>query len=432
MQNFDLHTRAYSSTELELAVTSSPAGEVSGIDAPISPTDASDLARLDRTTLRDEAIAFTHAVMPEPVRALWRESVGRAGQAGLRLRIRTADPVSAALPWELLYDEERGYFISLDPTTPTVRYPEGPIPRSSKRRESPLRLLITGATPADQAPLAVVAELDAIERQLRARSGDRATSVQRNNHLTAAAFDQELLAFRPHVWHFAGHGEWDEEEETAVLLLEDGQGRSARVDAEQLATWLRGRGVALIVLNACEGAEEGGQLWSGLAQGLVRAGVPAVAAMQAPISDGAAGAFGATLYTSLAAGHPLDVAVVHARQAVSRLSAREADAGEWLIPALIMRAADGQLWRTHDEETAAQPSGGGGAGGISIGAIQATNVSMGDQVIDQRGATFNTGPRTHIDTGGGAYAGGDVNTGGGDFVGRDSINNEQSTANGEQ
>jgi len=57
-------------------------------------------------------------------------------------------------------------------------------------------------------------------------------------------------------------------------------------------------------------------------------------------------------------------------------------------------------------------------GGISIGKIEAVNVGE-NQVIDQRGATF--GGHTAIDTGGGTYIGGHVNTGGGDFVGRDKV-----------
>jgi hypothetical protein len=62
----------------------------------------------------------------------------------------------------------------------------------------------------------------------------------------------------------------------------------------------------------------------------------------------------------------------------------------------------------------------GAPGGISIGKIEAANVGE-TQIIDQRGATFNLGSRTEINTGGGAYIGGSVNTGGGSFTGRDSI-----------
>ncbi|MFM7581353.1 MAG: hypothetical protein ACKO9F_01340 [Caldilinea sp.] len=60
----------------------------------------------------------------------------------------------------------------------------------------------------------------------------------------------------------------------------------------------------------------------------------------------------------------------------------------------------------------------GQGGGISIGKIEATNVSMRDQYIFERGE-INMGNETKIDTGGGAVVGGSVYTGGGHFVGRD-------------
>lgn len=65
-------------------------------------------------------------------------------------------------------------------------------------------------------------------------------------------------------------------------------------------------------------------------------------------------------------------------------------------------------------------------GGVSVGKVEAANVALGTQIIDQRGATFYIGG-TKIDTGGGAYVGGSVDTGGGAFVGRDA--NTPSPAN---
>jgi hypothetical protein len=46
-------------------------------------------------------------------------------------------------------------------------------------------------------------------------------------------------------------------------------------------------------------------------------------------------------------------------------------------------------------------------GGVSVGKVEAANVALGTQIIDQRGATFYIGG-TKIDTGGGAYVGGSV------------------------
>lgn len=60
----------------------------------------------------------------------------------------------------------------------------------------------------------------------------------------------------------------------------------------------------------------------------------------------------------------------------------------------------------------------GQIGGITIGKIEAANVGE-TQFIDQRNATLHIGGSKQIDTGGGAYVGGNVNTRGGDFVGHD-------------
>lgn len=58
---------------------------------------------------------------------------------------------------------------------------------------------------------------------------------------------------------------------------------------------------------------------------------------------------------------------------------------------------------------------------IQIGKIEAVNVAMGNQIIDQRGANIQVGGRTTIKTSGGSYVAGDVETGG-DFSGRDQVN----------
>ncbi len=66
------------------------------------------------------------------------------------------------------------------------------------------------------------------------------------------------------------------------------------------------------------------------------------------------------------------------------------------------------------------------AGGVHVDKVEAANAAIGGaQIIDQRGATIYIGG-TKIDTGGGAYVGGNVDTGGGDFVGRDRITNPAS------
>ncbi len=94
----------------------------------------------------------------------------------------------------------------------------------------------------------------------------------------------------------------------------------------------------LVVLNARHTARSGsseGDPYGGVAAALVRSGMPAVVAMQRPISDGAAIAFSAAFYRQLAAGAGLETALTEGRQAIHTLS----PAGdEWAIPVLFGRA----------------------------------------------------------------------------------------------
>jgi hypothetical protein len=77
------------------------------------------------------------------------------------------------------------------------------------------------------------------------------------------------------------------------------------------------------------------------------AGVPAVVAMQFPISDRAALAFSTSLYRALAAGDPVDAAVTEGRMAVFT---QAPDSWEWATPALYLSVPDGRLFSTRDEE----------------------------------------------------------------------------------
>jgi hypothetical protein len=99
----------------------------------------------------------------------------------------------------------------------------------------------------------------------------------------------------------------------------------------------RERTTRLVTLNACrtaEGsAEAGADPFAGVASALVMAGVPAVVAMQFPVSDMAAIAFSARLYSALARGEPLEEAVDSGRM---RIKALAPDQREWATPVLFL------------------------------------------------------------------------------------------------
>jgi uncharacterized protein YegL len=145
-----------------------------------------------------------------------------------------------------------------------------------------------------------------------------------------------------HVLHFIGHGYYDRNAEDGALVLE-GKDRAIRlVTGRDLGMMLRGhRSLRLAVLNACEGAQSpSGDPFGGVAQVLVRQGIPAVIAMQFEISDPAALVFSHSFYQSVSDGLPIDGAMVEARRSVFF----DGNEVEWATPVLYLRSPDGRVF----------------------------------------------------------------------------------------
>lgn len=116
------------------------------------------------------------------------------------------------------------------------------------------------------------------------------------------------------VFHFMGHGDFDPATGEGSLRFEDERGGEAPVPGPVLAEHLKGvSSLRLAVLNACRSAEmprqEGVDPYSGVASALVMGGLPAVVAMQLPLSDTASLAFAKHLYQTLAEATALGLAV---------------------------------------------------------------------------------------------------------------------------
>ncbi|MBU1751897.1 MAG: CHAT domain-containing protein, partial [Chloroflexi bacterium] len=105
----------------------------------------------------------------------------------------------------------------------------------------------------------------------------------------------------------------------------------------------------LVVLNACQTATADTiDVFRGVAQALVRAGLPAVIANQFNVYDDSALAFAREFYRALADDYPVDAAVTEGRKGVmASLAGLKKDwRGEvdWATPTLFLRAPDGVLW----------------------------------------------------------------------------------------
>jgi Flp pilus assembly protein TadD len=283
------------------------------------------------------------AVFTGQVGECLRRSVDRAQDqdATLRIRLRLADcPELADLPWEFLYDKDDDWFVALSGATPVVRYlqlPNQPRPLSVTL---PLRVLAIRSEPTDYPSLDLEAEWSQVMTALSEFTDSGAITVTDLAAPTLSELRRALLRERFHVLHYMGHGGFTAED-GGVLLFTDRTGRGVPVTGEQLSVMLRDHtSLRLAVLNACEaGRTDPTDPFGGIADTLVRRGIPAVIAMQFEISDTAAVEFAPALYGALAAGRPVDAAVAEARKAIYAVSALE-----WATPVLHLRADNAQLF----------------------------------------------------------------------------------------
>jgi tetratricopeptide (TPR) repeat protein len=265
----------------------------------------------------------------------------RDGQSTLRIRLRLADcPELADLPWELLYDRSDDWFLALSDRTPIVRYVQLPVQPRSVDVTLPLRILVIRSEPLDYPPLDLAAEWAQVMEALSPLTDAGLLAFTELAAPTLGELRRALLRDTFHVLHYMGHGGFDQER-GGVLLFTGRAGRGLPVTAADLGVLLRDHtSLSLAVLNACEaGRTDPADPFAGVADTLVRRGIPAVIAMQFEVSDEAAIEFAPALYGALASGRPVDAAVAEARKAIYTVSPLE-----WVTPVLYLRADNAQLF----------------------------------------------------------------------------------------
>ena len=197
------------------------------------------------------------------------------------------------------------------------------------------------ATPNDVPPLAVEEEWRRLQTALADLQARRLIRLERLNPATWPALQARLRQGDILILHFIGHGGFDAAAGTGGLIFEDAAGHADEVPAKTLAMLLHDHAaLRLIFLNACEGARSGRRdSFAGVAQRLVRQGIPAVLAMQFPVSDAAAIALSQAFYSAQADGYPADSAFSEARKAITA----QGNPLEWGTPVLFSRSDDNRL-----------------------------------------------------------------------------------------
>jgi len=297
------------------------------------------------------------AVFGGAMRGCLRSSMDEAARqgTGLRVRLRLADVAELAdAPWEYLYNSTVNRFFSLSVETPLVRYMDLPERIRPLAVKPPLRVLVMISSPSDYPRLDVEREWTKLKEALGELEGRGLVALERLEEATLGTLQRRLRRGEYHIFHFIGHGGFDEQAQDGVLLLEDEEERGRPVSGHYLGTLMHDeRTLRLAVLNACEGARTSRtDPFAGVAQSLVQQGVPAVIAMQSEITDQAAITLAHEFYAALADGYPVDAALAEARKAIF---AQENDV-EWGKPVLYMRAPDGRVFDVERASEAARKS----------------------------------------------------------------------------
>jgi tetratricopeptide (TPR) repeat protein len=302
-----------------------------------------------------------------------RADVEAGGRLRVRLRIDDEAAELGALPWERLYHSSRGQLIPLSTSTLTpfsrttsLQYA---VPRGIS--QLPLRLLYAVANPSDLdprlQPVDVEGEVETLRQalsDLRAKNRLQVTLMPGRTGLSPglrAQLEKEgyevldgattleaLVRVLPdcHIFHFVGHGSFSRKRGgggTASLHLEAEDGTWQPAIDEELVDSLAATDPLprLAFLAACQSATRDAGTehpFVGLAPKLVRAGVPAVVAMQDRVLMQSARKLTADFYRDLLLDGLLDKALNQARHLL-----KTSGQGDWAIPVLYSRLLDNEL-----------------------------------------------------------------------------------------
>jgi len=347
--DFELRVAREKADGYSVYATSRLAGEARGVFA-FDPHSSDVQAALQRLDTAETDLGFLQnlggqlfrTLFQGDVRDLFHRSLGMVErqEEGLRVRLNLEPPELSSLPWEYMYDETRDYFLSTSPSVTLSRYLPVSQPIKNLFVSPPLKLLVAISAPRDLRPVDVDAEKGAVQSAVEKLMQKGQIELHFLPHAKLEDL-QKKLREGFHFVHFIGHGGFDEKK-GGVLAFEDEDGYCRDVEGTEFqALFLGNVTTKLVLLSACEGAKSSStRPFVGIAQNLVRRGLPAVIAMQYPVPVDADRVFFTGLYSTLVDGWPIDACVAEGRKAVFARASHKMD---WGIPVLFMRAADGRI-----------------------------------------------------------------------------------------
>ena len=312
----------------------------------------------DETLLREVGGTFFGSLFQGQVRdlfiSIYSQEVQTTEDAYLRIRLDIDEAASevAVLPWELM--AWRDAFLATQIKTLVTRQllnlDYGNI-KSLKVSGKPKVLIVI--------PRGSGLSTDAEEKTIT-KALDRAAIPYEllKGKVPLQEVDDKLASGEFNIFHFIGHGDFEERDDGLMHGtlrfngvwddLEEDEDEEWIEDTRLQALFGNHKQVKVVVLNACRGAvvdeRRIGHGFIGVAPALLRAGVPAVVAMQYAIRDDVALQFAETFYSRLSEGKwagQVDTAVTLGRNACYLNYPK--DRG-FATPVLYLRSEDGVVF----------------------------------------------------------------------------------------
>jgi hypothetical protein len=265
-----------------------------------------------------------------------------APDAGVRTYL-DVPPSLAEWPWELLAWKDPlapGQFDSAFkvPQHPVLRVSARPVPSLTWKDTAVRILLLSGQEQLDpKDPSARASEELRLIREAFHKSGRSVLVELCEVPANLTELENRITAVAPHVLHFLGHGNLDVSGTEFVIQFLGNTGGGWEWSTNQIKQFFSASQwkPRLVVLNSCHSSQRELNA-TPVATALLAAGVPAVVGAQAALQIDYARRFSKAFYGALAEGHPVDRAMVRARNDLSNAGQYGHKSRHWALPVLTV------------------------------------------------------------------------------------------------
>ncbi|NEO10299.1 CHAT domain-containing protein [Moorena sp. SIO3I8] len=261
-------------------------------------------------------------------------------------------PEVAAFPWEFMCLPQREKLGTMWLATaadlvfsrlPPQRISAPPIKLGANEK---MRIALVVSAPTDLNPVAYEEVQVAIET-LAQEQPEQVELLPVVNPPSRKAIDK-VLREKPHIFHFIGHGRF--QNENGEIALVDEFDQAQWISANDFSELFNKHRPGIIVLQACQGAMESTSKPSvGLASKVVQQRIPVVVAMQYPVSNSTASRFACHFYKQLAQGKSADIAVQEGRREISLHESTGYRKRDFATPVIFMQVQDAHLLQPRNE-----------------------------------------------------------------------------------